>query len=111
VAFERTGETRRLDPRKELALYRITQEALNNVEQHAQATRVQVCLDFREDRIQITVQDNGRGFVIPRGWQDLISLGRLGLVGMDERARSQGGTVVHQSEPGHGTTVRVDVPI
>ena len=111
VELERTGEPQRLAPDKELALYRITQEALNNVRQHAQASLVRVHLSFEEDRVQITIQDNGRGFAAPQGWPAFAAQGRLGLLGMDERARSQGGTVTHQSEPGHGTIVIVDMPI
>jgi signal transduction histidine kinase len=111
VELERMGEPRRLTPGKELALYRITQEALNNVRQHAQATLVRVRLTFEQDRVEIVIQDDGCGFVAPSSWPALVSQGRLGLLGMDERARSQGGTVTHQSTPGHGTTVIVDLPI
>lgn len=111
VDLEQTGEVQRLTPEKELALYRITQEALNNVRRHALATQVRVCLAFEPDRIRITVQDNGRGFVASQEQPDLTSQQRLGLMGMDERARSQGGTVTQQSKPGQGTTVTVDVPL
>jgi signal transduction histidine kinase len=106
-----TGETRRLAPEEELALFRIAQEALSNARRHARASRVVVRLAFHPDRMQMTIEDNGCGFSIPTRIDDLLSTGKLGLVGMDERARSLGGRVIIHSEPGHGTMVTVDIPI
>jgi signal transduction histidine kinase len=111
VDLEQSGEARRLTPEKELALYRIAQEALNNVHQHASATRVRVHLSFETDFVQITVEDNGCGFVVPSTHQELVSAGRLGMIGMDERARSLRGTLTQQSVPGQGTTITAKVPI
>jgi signal transduction histidine kinase len=104
------GERRRLSPETELALFRIAQEALNNVRRHSQASRVVTVVEFCEGRIRIAVDDNGRGFELPTRTGDLAATGKLGLIGMHERARLLGGTLLIQSEPGEGTTVIVDVP-
>jgi len=105
------GETRRLVPEEELVLFRIAQEALNNVRRHAKASRVMVELEFCPSKVRMVVDDNGRGFNAPERMGDLVSSGRLGLVGMHERVRTLGGTLTIQSEPGRGTMVIVDVPV
>jgi signal transduction histidine kinase len=106
-----TGEARRLTPEQELALFRIVQEALRNVRRHAEASRVLVQLAFRPDRVQITIDDDGRGFDVPERTDDLLTIGKLGLIGIDERARGLGGTLTLQSELGRGTVVTVEVPL
>jgi len=105
------GETRRLTPERELALFRIAQEALNNVRRHSGASQAVIKLEFYTDRVGLVIEDNGRGFDAPERIGDLVSTGRLGLIGMDERARTLGGTLTIQSEPGHGTVVIVKIPI
>ena len=59
------GEPRRLPRESELALFRIAQEALNNVRKHSHASAVELTLDFRSDSIAMTVADNGNGFELP----------------------------------------------
>jgi signal transduction histidine kinase len=90
----------------EVALYRIVQEALNNVVRHAQASQVDVILERRDGSVIAVVEDNGRGFdsrVAGKG-------DRVGLLGMRERAEALGGTLLIESAPGSGTTLRVEVP-
>ncbi len=111
VEFEVRGEARRLTPYEELALFRIAQEALNNAWRHSDASRVRVQLVFGADKVRLNVQDNGSGFEVPEQVEDLVAKGRLGLIGMRERARALGGVVQVQSAPGKGTTVVVDVPM
>lgn len=107
-----TGPVRRLLPEDaEMALFRIAQEALNNVRRHSEASRTMVQVEFCPGRVRMLIEDNGCGFNAPERMSDLVSLGRLGLVGMYERTRTLGGTLTIQSEPGQGTTVIVDVPI
>lgn len=60
---------------------------------------------------RMTIDDDGCGFTAPRRTDDLVTTGKLGLIGMDERARGLGGTLAIHSEPGRGTTVVVDVPV
>jgi signal transduction histidine kinase len=106
-----TGEVQRLMPEEELVLFRIAQEALNNIRRHSRASRARVQVAFQPGRIRITVEDNGRGFNAPDRISDLVSTGRLGLVGMHERTRLLGGTLIIQSEADTGTTIVVDVPV
>ena len=105
------GDRRRLPPEAELALFRIVQEALSNVRRHSQASQVVTLVEFGEGRVRITVDDNGQGVELPGRTGDLATAGKLGLIGMHERARLLNGTLIVRSEPGKGTTVTVDVPV
>lgn len=107
-----TGTVRRLAPEDtELVLFRIAQEALNNVRRHSGASRVMVQVAFCPDRVRMVIEDDGHGFYVPERTSDLVSAGKLGLVGMHERTRTLGGTLTVQSEPEQGTVVVVDVPL
>ncbi len=110
VGCEIVGHATRLSPELELTVYRIAQEALNNVRRHAaDATRVNVALFYEDWGVQLMVEDNGRGFVT----QDTASLvrdGHLGLAGMAERAKLFGGQMEVTSAPGEGTTVGLRLP-
>lgn len=105
------GTERRLPEEVALVLFRITQEALRNVWRHAQATRAEITVQFDENRTSVTVSDNGKGFKPPKTTDDLARDGKLGLAGMQERARLLGGSLTVQSEPGKGTTVTVEVAV
>jgi PAS domain S-box-containing protein len=105
------GSERRLPQEAELMLFRITQEALRNVWRHSQATEAELIVEFDTSRIRIAVADNGKGFELPSSVGDLTRSGKLGLAGMQERARLLGGNVKMESEPGKGTTVTVEAPI
>ena len=95
----------RLPADVEVALYRITQEALTNVARHAEASRVRVRLASVAGELRLEVEDNGVG--LPRGG---ASRPGTGLVGIRERARALGGTVAISSESGTRLTVRVPFP-
>jgi two-component system sensor histidine kinase DegS len=105
-----TGEAQRVRSEEELVLFRIAQEALSNIRRHSQASQVVVQMEFHPSRIRMVIKDNGRGFNAPDRIGDLVSTGRLGLIGMHERARLLGGTLQIESEVDVGTTVIVDVP-
>jgi PAS domain S-box-containing protein len=104
------GEQHRLPDEAELALFRIAQEALNNVRKHSGASAVEITVDFRGGGITMIVADNGNGFEPPRSTSDLAASGKLGIIGMQERVRLLGGTLAVHSEPGAGTRVLVTVP-
>jgi signal transduction histidine kinase len=104
-----TGRERRLDGPLELALFRIAQEALRNVEKHSAATMVAVDLDFGEDDITLAIADDGHGFSTARNMSDLIRSGKLGLIGMKERAELVGGAFELSSDREGGTRVAVRV--
>ncbi|UCB43662.1 MAG: PAS domain S-box protein [Dehalococcoidales bacterium] len=105
------GSERRLDEEVELVLFRITQEALRNVWRHSQATKAEIMVQFEEDGTRITIRDNGKGFHTPQLMGDLAKDGKLGLAGMEERARLVGGSLKVQSQPCIGTTLTVELPI
>jgi len=102
------GEERPLPAPVKIALFRVAQEALNNVVKHANATSASIHLTYREKEVSIQVQDDGHGFTAD-------SLNRQnhptwGLMGMRERAALLGGRLDLQSEPGRGTVVEVAIP-
>ncbi|MDT5271074.1 MAG: two-component system, chemotaxis family, CheB/CheR fusion protein [Acidobacteriota bacterium] len=99
----------RLPPAVETCLYRIAQEALNNVYKHAQAARVSVILERTDGHAVLVVEDDGVGFdqAEAPGWEGERG---LGLVGMRERAALLGGSFEFESEPGKGTTIFARVP-
>ena len=104
------GNQRRLAPEKELIVFRIAQEALSNVRRHSDATTVNMKIDVDDAALTLIINDNGLGFSIPQSASELIQSGRLGIVGMRERARLIEGTLIVQSGPGEGTTVTLRVP-
>jgi two-component system sensor histidine kinase DegS len=105
------GEERRLPEEEEIALFRITQEALRNVWRHSGATSAEIIVEFDEARTRITVSDNGKGFELPGAIGDLAKNGKLGLTGMQERAQLIGGTLKVQSQPNKGTSITVELPV
>lgn len=100
----------RLAPEVETALFRITQEALNNIKTHANATAVTIRLSQQGGLVQLEIEDNGRGF-------DPVAIARdhypdrgMGLLSMQERAAALGGKLFIESEVGRGTTLKVVIP-
>jgi signal transduction histidine kinase len=112
IAIRTTGAPRRLPAETELALYRIAQEALNNVGKHAQARRAWLELAFSEDGLSMAIGDDGVGFSPTDAAKDPASQGHFGLIGMRERADLIQAQLEIASKPGHGTqiTVRLSVP-
>jgi signal transduction histidine kinase len=110
VIFEQQGIERRLAPQVELALYRIVQEALNNMTHHASATYAAIHVKFFPESVNIDIQDNGKGFQPPESPNELASAGHFGLLGMYERADLIGGKIRLESKPGRGTHLTVFVP-
>jgi PAS domain S-box-containing protein len=110
-AFSTGVERDRLPMEVETMLYRIAQEALNNVAKHAGAKQVNLLVEHRRDEIWLTIEDDGKGF----DTEQLALPGKddkgLGLLGIQERAALVGGSVEFESRPGEGTTVFVRVPV
>lgn len=94
-----------LDPDIQLVIYRVSQEAIGNAVRHSGASRVDAVLARNEDRFELTVTDDGSGFSF-----DQATSG-LGLGGMRERALLVGGELDVESRTGHGTTIRLSVPV
>jgi signal transduction histidine kinase len=110
VRFERAPEDTPLNAEQKTALFRIAQESLANVAKHAQATEVVVTLGFTKDKIQLQIKDNGKGFAL-RQQRAAAEKNRLGLLGMQERARLVNGRCLVRSVSGGGTTVTVEIPL
>jgi len=111
IQLQITGKEQRILPEKELIIFRIVQEALNNISKHARATQAGVAIDFSNTRVDVTVSDNGIGFDLPESVGDLSHSGKLGLLGMQERVTLLSGTLKISSEQGKGTIVNVNVPV
>jgi signal transduction histidine kinase len=95
------------DRSRELALFRILQEALTNVVRHAHAGAVRITVRERGRAVTLTIKDNGRGITKA----ELASMSSIGILGMTERARLLGGEVGISGSPGRGTSVSVRVPM
>jgi PAS domain S-box-containing protein len=92
-----------------VCLFRVAQEAIRNVLHHAAARRITISLSLNDDDIELCVEDDGHGFVVPHRLSQLAYGNHFGLIGMSERVATVDGYLSITSEPGHGTTVRVRV--
>ncbi len=109
VRYATRGDSQALDDREQLAIFRICQEALHNVERHARASSVSVRLSVSSVRSELVVEDDGVGMQDAPDPAELVRQGKLGVVGMQERARLIEGTCTVR--PGRrGTVVRLSAP-
>lgn len=100
------GTLGRLAPALEMAIYRIVQESLNNILQHAQSPRAKVEMRRRDDNLILTIRDWGIGFDLKTTKKK-----RYGLTGLQERSKLLGGKCEIRSTPGEGTTIRILLPL
>jgi two-component system sensor histidine kinase UhpB len=111
LSVRELGQARRLSPAMETALFRVVQEALNNVARHSRATRAELVLEFEPTQVQVWVKDNGKGFDPARVFSATDTQRGLGLLGMEERMSAMGGTLTIHSTPQDGTTIHLIAPI
>jgi signal transduction histidine kinase len=104
VTFERSGPPVRLDKERGIHVYRVLQEALNNVARHSGATQAAVRLHATDGGLELEVEDHGSGL------DPATERSGLGIVTMRERAELLGGTIEFRRVPGGGTLVRLQVP-
>ena len=109
--FSQIGTPWRLPASMEIAVYRVVQEAISNIRKHAKATRVNLRLQFQEDKLMVDISDNGQGFNLSRTLDSAISVGHLGLLGMKQRAEMLGGDIQIRTSEGDGTTITLNLPI
>ena len=110
ASLETDGDLSRISSSQEDTLLRVVDAALANVRQHSSAGTVRVRVARGERELAATVDDDGCGFDPPSALARAAAAGRLGLVGMRERARSHGGHVMIRSCPRGRTSVRVTLP-
>lgn len=107
-------ETPPLGPEIDICLYRLLQEALNNVAKHASASQVDVKLSLDAKTLSLTVADDGEGFQLSGGQKSNGNMGLtpgIGLIGMQERIDAVGGRLLIRSKPGEGTRLVAWVPV
>jgi PAS domain S-box-containing protein len=112
IDFKTVGIKERPGPEIEIVLYRILQEALNNIAKHSQAKHVNVLLTYSHPKLICTIKDDGIGFEQTEGMVPFESEKKgIGLLGMRERVGSVGGTMDIRSKSAEGTMIRVELPI
>ena len=99
-----------LPPETQLVLFRIVQEALNNISHHSGASQASITVECQKAEVRVSISDNGKGFDLPRQLSDFASQGKLGLTGMAERAQLIGGKLEVSSQIGKGTKIIVKAP-
>lgn len=100
------GANRPLSPRVEIGLYRIAQEALNNIGRHAQASQAWLEVTMSPEKVSLAVSDNGLGFD-----PEQIPQNRYGLIGLNERVKLLHGRLQVETSPGQGTRLEVTIPM
>lgn len=111
IAFHADDLPARLDPALAITCFRIAQESLTNAARHAQAHSVELTLHRHEGHLQLTIRDDGRGFVPSQAFARADRGGSLGLISMQERASLLAGSCLIDSAPGQGTEIRANFPL
>lgn len=106
VSIDIKGEINNLPENFRICLYRAIQETLTNCLKHAHASSVTISLKQDEDLVSASIRDDGTGFSLGK-----LRTRGLGLVGMEERVRALQGELTISSRPGHGTLVRIEIPL
>ncbi len=110
LKVEVAGHEKPMSPAVKTAIFRIVQEALNNVMKHAAASNINISLAYEASDVRMRIKDDGRGFDVLAKKNQTGGRPSLGLVGMQERATLLNGTFFVASMPGQGTLVEVTVP-
>lgn len=99
-----------LPHRVRLGLFRVYQQLISNAVRHADARQVWVRLNLKPDEVTLEVQDNGKGFEIPKNWIEMVRKGQYGLTTIQERVQGLQGKLEITTNPSQGTLVRVVIP-
>jgi len=106
IGLSVNGESVFMDAKKELVLFRIVQEALNNIMKHSDASSISIHMDFSEAVLLLEIRDNGKGFR-----SDAHDFRGNGLMNMKKRALALNGRFSINSTPGQGTTIQLNIPM
>ena len=96
----------RLARETEINLYRIAQEALNNIRKHAGVSEVRLYMSMTPSDVLLVIKDEGHGFVVGEG----LAIPSIGIQSMRDRAKAEGGTIDWSSEIGKGTEILIRIP-
>lgn len=111
VDFVQAGDESVLDAKTKVFVFRMVQEALNNTQEHAKASRVSVNMAIEPLALTVHIQDNGQGFDVQAVSKDPDKWDHFGLRGINERAKLLGGEAQWESEKGKGATVTIRIPL
>jgi signal transduction histidine kinase len=111
IKFKVLGDERRFTPQVEMSFYRMAQESLNNVLHHAGATQSSVTLSFTETELTLRIQDDGKGFIVPKNPAEFPKQGHFGLLGLQERAELINAELSIISNLGAGTIILIRLPL
>lgn len=106
-----SGPERRVDAARELALFRVAQEAVRNARRHGNPSRITLDLAYQSQSVMLTVSDDGIGFGLPQPLDKLAEDAHYGLIGMRERVQPLNGQLSISSQPGKGTIITVTLPL
>ena len=104
------GREIRFEPALEIALFRLIQEALNNVVKHARASEVKVSVDVNDNMVKAVVEDDGVGFILAKALNNYTGK-KFGLISMRERADLLGGDMNIETKSGQGTKIMFVIPV
>ncbi len=110
TTFRITGNSRQLEPQKELILFRIVQEALHNIIKHADAQTVKVSANYSDEQLELEITDNGKGFDLTALNNEMKNDFGLGIRNMNNRAKLIGAEFNMSSSTGQGTIVKITLP-
>jgi len=110
VHIEVSGLERRLPPEVEIAIFRMTQEAITNIASHSRAESAYISLEFKDKSISVQVEDDGIGFNLLEVLSSAHEKESMGLLGMKERAELLGGNINIDTQPGQGTRLHIEIP-
>lgn len=110
VTFTRIGNPFRLPPEKEIILFRLCQEILNNIVRHAKATKILSVITYQPDSLILEITDNGKGFNTEEAREKSIEKSSTGLMNIAGRAKLVNADLSIKSHEGTGTIVKVVIP-
>jgi two-component system, NarL family, sensor kinase len=109
--FDVSGNPLRMEPQKELIVFRIIQETLNNIMKHAEAKKIIISAIYTSDKLELLIKDNGKGVdLTPLSSEANTNMG-LGIRNMHNRAKMIGADFSMSSSIGNGTTVKLIIPL
>jgi two-component system, NarL family, sensor kinase len=112
VNFDVEGDEYKLEDQRSIFLFRMFQEMINNILKHSKATHVNVAVNYSIDnKFVLKVEDNGIGFDIDKKRTHATSSSGIGLKSMTNRASLIGAQIIVQSQPGKGTSIKVELPL